>query len=128
MNFRMAASYFFFFKNTLLIFYKGRNEEEKHQCESVTLIYCLLYAPLPGIEAATQAYALTGNGTSNPLVHRTTPSQLSHTSQGISFVVEKKHEWLFQGRGWREEGSLYKKKTKHIKFYLIIHMLKYLGR
>ena len=45
--------------------------------------------PLLGTWPATQACALTGNGTSDPLVHRLVLNPLSHTSQGksdVSFV------------------------------------------
>ena len=38
--------------------------------------------PLLGTRPATQACALTGNRTCDPLVHRSVPNPLSHTSQG----------------------------------------------
>ena len=41
-----------------------------------------LTRPLLGTWPATQAYALTGNQTSNPLVLRLALNPLSHTSQG----------------------------------------------
>ena len=43
---------------------------------------CLSSAPLLGTWPATQACALTGNGTSDPLVPRPVLSPLSQTSQG----------------------------------------------
>ena len=44
---------------------------------------CLpLTCPQLGTQPATQACALTGNGTSDPLVPRLALSPLSHTSQG----------------------------------------------
>ena len=43
---------------------------------------CLSHAPLLGTWPATQACALTGNQTYNPLVHRPALNPLSHTSQG----------------------------------------------
>ena len=50
-------------------------------------LYCLsvwlpLTHPLLGTWPATQASALTGNGTGDPLVHRPMLHLLSHTSQG----------------------------------------------
>ena len=45
--------------------------------------------PLLATWPATQACALTGNGTGDPLVHRLVLNPLSHTSQGksdVSFV------------------------------------------
>ena len=40
-----------------------------------------------GIWPATQACALTGNRTSHILVHRLAFNPLSHTSQGLLYVV-----------------------------------------
>ena len=45
---------------------------------------CLSHAPLPGTWPATQACALTGNRTRDPLVLRLVLSPLSHTSQGMA--------------------------------------------
>ena len=55
---------------------------EKHRCERETSIGYLLYVPQPGTWPATQACALTGNQTSNPLVRGLVLNPLSHTSQG----------------------------------------------
>ena len=46
------------------------------------LAWLPLMRPLQGTWPTTQACALTGNGTSDPLVHRPALSPLSHTSQG----------------------------------------------
>ena len=43
---------------------------------------CFSCAPLLGTWPATQASALTGNRTGDPLVRRLVLSPLSHTSQG----------------------------------------------
>ena len=68
---------------------RGREEEsegEKHRCEKETMIGCLSHVAQPGIEATTQARALTRNRTSNLSLHSTSPKQLSHTGQGyVSF-------------------------------------------
>ena len=71
------------------LFQRGRQEEtegEKHQCDRGTSIGCLLQAPIPGIKPTTQACALTGSRTYDQLVCRMMPNQLSHTSQGCSFL------------------------------------------
>ena len=50
---------------------------------------CLLWAPLLGTWLVTQVYALTGNQTGNPLVHRWALNPRSHTSQGWAFIFLK---------------------------------------
>ena len=55
----------------------GEREGEKHQC--VVALMC----PLLGTCPATQACALTGNWTGNPLVCEPSFNPLSHTKQGI---------------------------------------------
>ena len=47
---------------------------------------CLLSAPALGAWPATQACTLTGNQTSNPLLHRLVLNPLNHTSQGWFFL------------------------------------------
>ena len=44
--------------------------------------------PLPGTRPATQACALTGNGTSSPLVRRPAFNPLSHTSQSSAKIFK----------------------------------------
>ena len=46
-----------------------------------TVIGHLLYTPVPMIDLAIQARALTENLTCDPSMHGMTPNQLSHTSQ-----------------------------------------------
>ena len=58
-----------------------------------------LVRPLLGTWPATQAYVLTGNQTSNPLVCRLTLNPLSHTSQEIKlscYKIAANHT-----RGWQ---------------------------
>ena len=52
--------------------------------------------PLLGTWPATQACALSGNGTSDPLVHRLALNPVSHTSQGISQSF-----WMWQPHSTR---------------------------
>ena len=57
-------------------------EGKKHQCVVASL------APLLGTWPATQACALTGNQTGDPLVHRPALIPLSHISQGHLFILD----------------------------------------
>ena len=59
---------------------EGAREEEKHQC---VVASCMSPTRDP---ATTQACALTGNQSSDPLVCRPVLSPLSHTSQGESLI------------------------------------------
>ena len=47
--------------------------------------------PLLGTWPATQACALTGNQTSDSLVHRPVLNPLSHTSQGRVLILKEKN-------------------------------------
>ena len=61
---------------------EGREKEgEKHQCGLPFV------RPQLGAWPATQACALTGNRTYNPLVCRPVLNPLSHTSQGYSAIL-----------------------------------------
>ena len=61
---------------------EGKREGEKHLCERETPTGCLLYAPWPGTEPATQAHTLTGNWARSFSLCRMTPNQPSHAAQG----------------------------------------------
>ena len=60
---------------------EGESEGKKHQCVVVSQVL-----PLQGTWPTTQAYALTGNGNSDPSVPRRALNPLSHTTQGYSFT------------------------------------------
>ena len=68
----------FFLKLYLYIF----RETERFRERNVNVWLSLACMALLGTWPATQANALTGNQTRDPLVHRLTLSPLSHTSQG----------------------------------------------
>ena len=73
---------FDFFKDYLFIYLfveRGREGEERERHINVWLP---LMRPLLGTWPETQARALTGNRTGNPLVHRPALNPLSYTSQG----------------------------------------------
>ena len=78
----MILLFYYFLKNILFLERgkKGESEGENHQCEVVS------HALPTGEVPATQACALTGNWTSDPLVHRLALSPLSQTSQGY-FII-----------------------------------------
>ena len=61
---------------------EGERQEEKHWCAKRHINWLPLSLPQPGTWSTTQACALTGNHTSNPLVGRPALNPLSHTSQG----------------------------------------------
>ena len=72
-------------------------------------VWLPLMRPLLGTWHTPQSCALTGNRTSNPLVHRLALSPLSHTSQGkiyferLDKCLGDKTISIFQGRlGQRE--------------------------
>ena len=60
---------------------KGDRKGEKHQCAVAS------WASPTGTWPTSQACALTGNQTGDPLVHRPALSPLSHTSQGDSSML-----------------------------------------
>ena len=51
-------------------------------------VWLLLEHPLLGTWPTTQAWALIGNQTGDPLVHRTALNPLSHTSQDIAWFFD----------------------------------------
>ena len=73
-------SFFFLFRFYLFIF-RQRRRREKERKRNVNA-WLPLTRPLLGTWPATQACALTGNWTSNPLVPMSQLNTLSHTSQG----------------------------------------------
>ena len=78
---RSNISFFFFLRLYLFIFREEGREEERKRNSNVWL---LLATPLLGTWPATQACALTGNQTRNPLLHRPAFGLLSHSSQGAT--------------------------------------------
>ena len=82
------SSSFSFFKKKILFIFRGRGREgERERNINVQLPQ---EWPLLMILPATQACALIGNQTGNPLVHRPKLSPLSYTSQGyiLLFLME----------------------------------------
>ena len=69
------------FKRFYLFIFRERGGREK-EGEGNINVWLPFPRPLLGTWLATQAYTLTGNPTSNTLVHRPALSPLSHTNQG----------------------------------------------
>ena len=76
---QMARAFFFFFFNYLFILDigEGGRKRGKHQC-----VVASHAPPTGGTWPATQACALPGDRTSDPLVCSLALNPLSHTSQG----------------------------------------------
>ena len=74
--------YFLFF----LLFFLERGEGKEKERERNINVWLPFTLPVLVTWPATQACALTGNQTSNPLVHRPMLNPLSYTSQGIYFL------------------------------------------
>ena len=79
---RLCSLFFHFFKRSyLFIFRKWGREGERER--NINVLLPVMY-PLPGAWPSTQACALTGNRTGDPLVCRLALNLLSHTIQGYS--------------------------------------------
>ena len=74
--FNLLLSFYFIY-----LFSETGEGKEKERERNISVWLPLACPPL-GTWPATQACALTGNRTSDPLVHRLVLNPLSHTSQG----------------------------------------------
>ena len=82
------------FKDLIYVFLE-REEGRKQERERNINVWLPLTSPLLGTQHATQACALTGNRTSDPLVHRPALNPLSHTSQGLILkIFLEDYSWL----------------------------------
>ena len=77
--------FIYFFKDLIYLFLDRVEGKERERNINVWLP---LMHPLLGLWPATQACALTGNQTGNPLIYRLPVNPLSHTSQGY-FPISK---------------------------------------
>ena len=98
--------FFFFFKILFIYFWEGERREKER--ERNINVWLLLVCPQLGTWPATQAWALTGNRSSDLLVHRPALSPLSHTSRGWRYSLY---------RGWKPlpwiwHNSIYFSTTK----------------
>ena len=76
----MSVLFYTFFKGFYLFIFRDRESEGER--ERNINVWLTLTLTLLGTWPATQASALTGNWTGDPLVHRPALSPLSYTSQG----------------------------------------------
>ena len=75
-----------FLKKILFILFLGRGEGREKEWERNISVWLSLVHPQLETWPATQACALTGNRTGDPLVHWLVQNSLSHTSQGSSLI------------------------------------------
>ena len=71
----------------LIYLFLDRGEEREKEREKSINVWLPLTRPPLGTWPATQACALSGNQTRNPLVHRPVLNPLSHTSQGYFLIL-----------------------------------------
>ena len=93
-------------KSFLISFFKilflERGEGKEKQRKRNSNVWLPLVHPHTGTWPASQACALTGNPTGNPLVHRQTLNPVSHLSQGLNvFYLKLSLSWSF---GYRESA------------------------
>ena len=79
--FHFFKHYNFFFKDFIYLFLEREEGKEKERERDIS-VWFPLTCPLLGTWPATQVCALTGNWTSDPLLHRPVLNPLNHTSQG----------------------------------------------
>ena len=82
-----SFSFFLIFKDFIYLFLEKGREKER---ETDINVWLPLTYPLLGTWPSTQACALTGNGTGDPLVSRQAVNPLSHTSQGSAFFFHER--------------------------------------
>ena len=77
------------FKDFIYLFVDRGEGREKDREKSIN-VWLPLTCPPPGTLPAPQACTPTGNGTSDPLVHRLVLNPLSHTSQERCYIFKIK--------------------------------------
>ena len=70
-------------KDFIYLFIEREGKGGRNKGRETSMCGCLSCAPLLGTWPTTQAGALTGNRTGDPLVCRLAINPLSHTSQGL---------------------------------------------
>ena len=79
----------------MYLFLERGEGKEKERERNIKMWLPLVY-PLLGTRPATQACALTGNPTNDPLLHSLALDPLSHTSQSpMHFLISKRFGLLF---------------------------------
>ena len=109
-----GSNFLFFFKDFIyLLLERGEGKEKERERNSS--VWLPLARPPLGNWPTTQACALTGNRTSDPLVRRLVLNPLSHTSQGQFCMFFKKYfTYLFLERGEGKE----KERERNVNVWL----------
>ena len=89
----LRHSFKFLKKNFIYVFLERGEEREKERARNFDVWLPLARSHL-GTWPVTQACALTGNRTSDPLVCRPALGPLSHTSQGGTILAFTDWDWL----------------------------------
>ena len=79
--------FIYLFINLFIYLFLERGERRKKERERNISVWLPLTCPPPGTWPTTQAWALIGNRTGDPLVRRLVLSPLSHTSQGTAHIL-----------------------------------------
>ena len=79
----LSSFLFLFFKDFIYLFLERGEGKERERERNISVLLPLICSLL-GTCPTTQACAMTGSQTSDPLVHRFTLNPLSYTSQGLS--------------------------------------------
>ena len=92
----------YFFKDFINLFLERGERREKERERNIN-VWLPLVHHLLGTWPTSQACALTGSWTDDPLVHRLALNPLSHTSQGWFFVLNEKTAVSLRGL-WRRHS------------------------
>ena len=80
------------FKDFIYLFLERGEGKEKERERNINMWLLLMHPPL-GTQPTTQACALTGNRTGNPLIYRSVLTPLWYTSQGPSAQIFMVRNW-----------------------------------
>ena len=86
-----------FFKKDFIYLFLERGEGREKESEGNINVWLPLTCPPLGTWPATQACALTGNRTINPLLCRLVLNPLSHTSLGLEKLLIMPSDWRYNG-------------------------------
>ena len=125
---RLILYYFIYITSFLRKIFIFRERIWEGEREGNINVWQPVMHPLLGTWPATQACALTGNGTSHPLVHRPALNPLSHTSQGYLYNILKNNQIIgmenklgvARFQGWWGEAVTIKGSTRDIFVVIVL--------
>ena len=88
--------YFFIYLKRFICLFSHRGEGKEKKRERNINVWLPLMRPLLGTWPATQACALTGSRSSNPLILRPALNPLSHASQGSIWIYDARFSLSFK--------------------------------